>query len=490
MAILTFAWLDWLIVSLLLGAILAAGFSARLRDSSILQFLTAGRQLTLFPFVAALVSTWYGGILGIAESATYYGFGTWLLMGVPYYFFGVIYAFTLARRVRAGDQISIPERLATRFGNAPAVTGATLLGLLGLPAAHILMLGTLVQAFTGWSLVASVLVATLAGSLFLLKGGFAADVRVSVVAFVLMYVGFAVIVGTSLVGEAPGSAWQRIEPASLRTWTGGQGPIVILSFFILGAWTLVDPGFHQRVASAARPDLAQRGVLVSVICWLIFDVLSISTALYAMAKLPEVPSNPLLLFPAFAEIVLPTGLKGLFVTGMLGTILSAAVGYALVGGASIGREIVCRARPGLDERRWTRIGIVIACGLGVVIALLIPSVVAIWYAWGGVMVGALLLPVWLAYRSEGSWKPGWILASMIASGGTSLAWLIWGLTHENPYLTVRLPNSIFGYNLGSALAGAEFSLGTLVPGLVLSSAVLICGQIASRKSHGKRRTDS
>ena len=75
--------LDMGVVGLFIVAILALGFSARLRENSVLQFLAAGRALTLPAFVATLVSTWYGGILGICESVSYYGVGTWLLMGVP-----------------------------------------------------------------------------------------------------------------------------------------------------------------------------------------------------------------------------------------------------------------------------------------------------------------------------------------------------------------------------------------------------------------------
>ncbi len=75
--------LDLVVCGLFVFAIFALGFSARLRENSVLQFLAAGRRLTLPVFVATLVSTWYGGILGICESVSYSGLGTWVMFGLP-----------------------------------------------------------------------------------------------------------------------------------------------------------------------------------------------------------------------------------------------------------------------------------------------------------------------------------------------------------------------------------------------------------------------
>src|ERR1044072_5679605 len=183
-----FPTFDYVVVALFAAAIFALGFSAKLRNSSILQFLSAGRSLSLPAFVATLVTVWYGGILGIAESVSWFGIGTWLLFGVPYYVFALIYAQFFAKRVRGADQISIPERLALRWGNGAGVTGALILFCLAVPAAHSLMLGSLLQSVTGWDLHISVIAATLIGSLFLYKGGLLADVRVGMLAFVVMYV--------------------------------------------------------------------------------------------------------------------------------------------------------------------------------------------------------------------------------------------------------------------------------------------------------------
>ena len=483
----TFTPLDWAVFGLFIAVLLGLGFSAKLRDHSALQFIAAGRALTLPIFVATLVATWYGGILGIAESVQYYGLGTILLMGVPYYVFALIYALVYAKRVREADQISIPERLHARFGRTAAIVGAALVFLLGVPAPHVLMIGDLIQALTGLPLWQCILAGTVVGTLFLYKGGLMADARASTLAFAMMYIGFAVIVVYCLIHFPPMETWQRIENKNFLTFTGGTQWPTIVSFFILGAWTLIDPGFHQRVASAKDPETGRRGVLIAIGFWMLFDMMTVSTVLYAMSLLTEPPANTRLIFPALGNAILPPGLQAMFFCGMFGTILSAMVGYSLVSGASFGREFVCRIKAGLDETKWSRIGIAVASVVAIILALNIDSVVALWYSWGGCVIGAILLPVTLAY-GIGRWNPRPVIVVMSMALGflASFAWLIYGVVNGNLYLDVELPRQIIGYTLPE---GTRFGLGTLLPSLAVSLIVLGLGSLFKGTESNERRAD-
>lgn len=496
LASLTFAPLDWLVVALFVAAIMALGLSARLRDSSLLQYLSAGRNLSLGAFVATLVSTWYGGILGIGESVSYYGFGTWLLFGVPYYVFALIYAYWLAPKIRGGEQISIPERLHARWGSGAGLVGAVLVFLLAVPAAHVLMLGVLIREVSGWSSIVSLVAGGVVGTLFLYKGGLLADVRAGILAFLMMYIGFGAIVVYCLLNYPLVQTLSSIENKPLLTFTGGSGWPVIVSMFILGAWTIADPGFYQRVTSAKSPETGRRGVLVSVGFWFLFDVLSITTAMYAMALLKPLPTDTKAIFPALGQAILPAGLKAVFFCGMLGTITSAMVGYTLVSGASLGREIVGRLRPAMSDasqKLWTRIGFGVATVLAIIVAANVDSVVDLWYSWAGAMVGSLLIPVCLGYAApRASHAPSWaIKASMILAAGLSLAWLFYGLRTNNAFLQVNalkidgswrivlppVPDDLSKH----AADTFTFGVGTLLPGLVISALVIGVGEIVGRK---------
>jgi hypothetical protein len=68
------------------------------------EYLLMGRTLALPSFVATLVSTWYGGVLGVGEYSYRYGLSNWIVFGVPYYLGAALFAIFFARRalLRAG----------------------------------------------------------------------------------------------------------------------------------------------------------------------------------------------------------------------------------------------------------------------------------------------------------------------------------------------------------------------------------------------------
>jgi SSS family solute:Na+ symporter len=491
--LLTFGGLDFLVLGLFFIAILALGFSVKLRDHSVLQFLAAGRKLTLPLFVASLVILWYGDILGTGESVATFGIGTWILFGVPYYIFAIIYALFLSDKVRKAEQISIPERLHLRYGKAVALIGAVLLFLLAVPTAHALSIGVLIQSFTGWERWFCVIIGVVVGASFLYKGGLLADARVSLLAFLMMYISFLTIAIWCLAHYPLMETISKIGDKNLLKWDGGTGVLYVISLFIVGAWTLVDPGFHQRVASAESPATSKKGLYISVAFWLFFDLLSITTAMYAIALYPNVQG--LDVYPAFSQQILPSGLKALFFCGMLGTAISALVAYALISGATIGREIIARARPGMDDQAvklWTRIGIGIACLVAIVLAISIDSIVDLWTAWAGAVIGALLIPVCAAYLRNKQLQPTAVFWSIALSFGVAIAWMVYGRTHNDAYLELFFSRTETGLKVvlanSSANApvqeGTKISIGTLMPGLFVSALVIALGTgISKIRSH-------
>lgn len=409
-------------VGAILAAFLALGFSARLRENTALQMIAAGRKLTLPFFVATLVTTWYGGILGIGEAFGYYGVGIWLILGLPYYVFGLAFALFMAKRVRGEEEISLPERMARVYGKPAALIAAVLVALIAAPSAHVFMLGTLVHLTTEVRWEFAVVLGAVVGSLFLYRGGLLADARSNTVAFVMMYVSFAVILFFAIREYgAPAEVFLDLPPEKQSFVPGGFW--FALSWFFLGSWTFVDPGFHQRVASAIDGETSRRGVIVSVFCWMLFDLLSMSVAMYAFYAMqdPELGAN---LFPVFGDAILPSGLKGVFFAGMFGVITSAMVGYTLVCGSTLGRDLAMRLANVPESRAvlFTRFGIAGATGIGIVLALAIPSVVYLWYDLGAVAIPGLFYPTLFAYAIRKPLRPGSALACLVAGSGSVILW--------------------------------------------------------------------
>ncbi len=90
--------IDLFLIAIYFIAIISIGFSRKSGSNQFnsKDYLLAGRKLSLPGFVVTLVSTWYGGILGIGENTYLYGLQTWVIFGLPYYLFALLFAFFIA----------------------------------------------------------------------------------------------------------------------------------------------------------------------------------------------------------------------------------------------------------------------------------------------------------------------------------------------------------------------------------------------------------
>jgi SSS family solute:Na+ symporter len=452
----TLSFADKLIIAGYFISVLIIGLLSSRKSASASDFLLAGRSLTLPVFVMTLVSTWYGGILGVGEFSYRYGISNWVVQGVPYYIFAAVFAFLLAKKIRATNLLTIPDKLHQSYDKNTALLGAFLTFILMTPAPYILMLAVLLQLVTGWSLVLCVFIGTIATTVYLFFGGFRSDVNTDIFEFVFMFVGFAVILPFAY--EKFGG-WEFIQshvPPLHLTWNGGNTVQFILVWFFIALWTLVDPAFHQRCYAAKSGEVAQRGILISIIFWFVFDAMTATAGLYARAALPDL-AQPVMAYPMLAEATLPSVAKGLFYVGMLATIMSTLNTLAFVSATTIGRDIVWRKRDEVDDSRvngYTRWGLVITASLSIALALVIPSVIKLWYAIGTVVIPGLLVPLVSSYFERWKVSSSVAFASMLLGWLTSLVWLLVGWTQE----------------LGNADL-YPFGIEPMYPGLVVSTLI-------------------
>jgi SSS family solute:Na+ symporter len=427
---------DILLILLYGTGVVVVGFLvARRKGGALDDYLLAGRTLTLPIFVATLVSTWYGGILGVGEFSYRYGISNWLVLGVPYYIFALLFALLIAKRVRATNYVTIPDKLEASYDRRTAIVGALLTFVLTTPAPYVLMLGVLVQLIFGFNLEISVVASTVITLLYLVKGGFRSAVWANVLQFVLMFAGFAMMLPFAISRLGGWNFLKANLPSHHLTWHGGNSPQYVLVWFFIALWTLVDPSFHQRCYAARDGKTAQRGIFISILFWFIFDALTTTAGLYARAALPEL-ERPLFAYPMLAELLLPPLAKGIFYVGMLATIMSTLSSLAFISATTIGKDIVARLQnDSASAQRWTQIGVGITALVSIGLALLIPSVVNLWYTIGTCIIPGLLVPLMAGYFDALRISARGALTAMTAGWGTSTASLLWGLSMshgENP----------------------------------------------------------
>lgn len=420
--------IDYIIILAYLVGLVYLGISRRHKNNvSPGSFILGGRMLTLPAFVATLVSSWYGGILGVGEYSYMYGLSTWLVFGVPYYIAALLFALFLARRARQAEVLTIPDRLDAVYGRPTAVAGSVILFFMTLPAAYILMLSVLVQILFGWPLWVGAVLGTIFSIFYVHLGGFRAVVRTDLLQFGLMFAGFIVLFVFLFIEYGGFGFVRNAVPVTHLTWHGGNSGWYIAVWYVIALGTLIEPAFYQRCYAAKSAKVAKNGILISILFWIVFDFLTTSCGLYARALLPEL-ANPVASFPALAELVLPAGLLGLFALALLATVMSTIDSYAFLAASTFSRDIVWRMFKVPDDKitYFTRIGLVLSAGIALVAALFFESVVDIWHDFGSVGTPALLVPLFFAFNGKRKMMPLASFWSIIIAGSVSFVWLLSG----------------------------------------------------------------
>ena len=443
-------FLDYSLIVVYLVVLVFLGVRKRVAiNASATDLILDGRRLTLPAFVASLVSTWYGGILGVGEYSYLYGLSNWLVFGLPYYIAAALFALFLAKKARESEVLTIPDRLAQAYGNRTAAAGSIVIFLMTVPAAYVLMLGVLCEYLFGWPFWLGILAGTLFSIGYVYLGGFGSVVRTDVFQFILMFVGFFVLLIVLLFTYGGFDFLTANLPPDHLSWHGGNSTWYIATWYVIALATLIEPTFYQRCYAATSAATARKGIIVSIGFWVVFDFLTTTCGLYARAVLPDLV-DPVSSYPALAVAVLPPGLLGVFALSLLATVMSTVDSYSFVAASTFGKDIMQRVMGRGEEKVtfFTRLGLIIAVGLAVGFALFFRSAIDIWYAFGSVGTPALLVPVFFSFVGKRRFSPQAALTTIIVSGAVSLIWYL----------------SRYWTGTGSSWLGLE----PIFPGLVIS----------------------
>jgi len=465
------AFSDILVIIIYFIIVLYIGFflARKQKKSSdkVLDFILAGRKITLPLFVGTLVATWYGNILGVGEFIYKSGILAWVCFGLPYYFAAAFFAYFIAKKIRQSEVKTIPEQMVSKYGKKAGWLSSIVVLIITIPAAYILMLGVMIQLFTGWQLWFSVIIGAIVSLAYLYSGGFKSDILTNSFQFILMYVGFGALLYFSINNLGSISLMFNKLPNEHKSFFGNASWQYVLSWYIISFQTFIDPSFHQRCASAESPKIAKNGILISIFFWMIFDSLTLITGLYAKAYINI--SDPMMAFPSLGEQVLPAFWKGIFIISLLATIMSTLDSYSFISAVTIGNDILLPLKKFFKSiRRFsteslTRFGLTLTAVLGIILALFIPSAIDLIYKTASIAIPGLLIPLLLSFSKKYYLTSNKAILILISASGISFIWTILKIAIERHFLTPMF-----------FLSDIE----PMIPGIVLS---LFLGIIFSKK---------
>lgn len=443
--------IDKYLIVFYLAAILLIGLlSSKKQRGSDENFLLAGRKLSLPAFTATLVSTWYGGILGIGEFTYHYGLLNWVTQALPYYLFAAIFAVFIAPKVRKTELYTIPDQLYKHYGKTAGLIGSIFIFLLVSPASYLLMLSILFRVIFGIPFWLAVLIGLCFSTLYVFFGGFKSVVKTDMFQFILMFSGFAILVVTLFFKFGGLGFLQSNLPKAHLQFSGGQSLQYIFVWFFIALWTLVDPGFYQRCYAVKKPGTARNGILLAIVFWIFFDFFTTTAGLYARAIFQDIPG--LMAFPILGEQILPPILRGIFFISLMATIMSTLDSNSFLAAVTFGRDIVWRIRKDVNITVATQAGLALTLLFSIILLTLVPSVVKIWYLMGSLFIPSLLLPVVSVFYQKIKVSREATILAMLTSFLGSAVWLLAGI------IQTSLADPSFPLSIQPFFIGLGFSL--------------------------------
>ena len=368
-------------------------FRNKTEKSSQNDYIINGRKLSLPGFIATLVSTWYGAILGIGENTYMYGIQTWFIFAFPYYIFAGVYAIWLSEKIWKTNVLSIPDIFRRNYGHQTGIISAYLIFILSSPAPYILSLGILLKFLFNIELIICLIIASIFSTVYLWNGGLSSIVKTDIFQLILMFAGFILLIGYSWVESVSPIELFRSLPDSHTDPLGGKSIQYISVWFFIAIWTIIDPSFFQRCSAVNNPRDAKKGLLLSIGFWFIFDILTISAGLYAYIFV--IPKSPLMAYPMLAFKILPPGILGVFIVSLLAIIMSTIDSMSFVNAITFGRDIIWRLRKKDAKKNpvyLIKSALIAVSILSILLSILVPSVVRLFYTLGSIIIPGLILP--------------------------------------------------------------------------------------------------
>lgn len=414
--------------SVWLGQRRAAQMDQESQEAKFWDLLLMGRRLSLPLFVCTLVATWYGGIFGVTQLSFEKGVYNFLTQGVFWYAAYLIFAFFLVSKARNSEAATLPELVGKIFGRRSRFLAAIFNFMNVIPIAYAMSLGFFIQALLGWSFEWALISGVGFVVLYSIWGGFRSVVFSDVVQFAVMCFAVASVVVFSFLKFGGSNYLQSSLPPTHFDPLGGQGLATTFVWGFIALSTLVDPNFYQRVFAAKNVKVAKRGILISTCVWIVFDLCTTLGGLYARAALSDADSGSA--YMTYSLQVLPSGFRGLFLAGILATILSTMDSYLFTSGTTLTYDLLSRWHNKSKRRLiFNHMGVILSALVAIVLSLHFDGQIRlVWKTLGSYSAACLLLPVMWGLLFRGRISDWQFSISCLSSALAVTIWRLWDKT--------------------------------------------------------------
>ena len=333
--------LDLVIIAVYLVFMLGVGvwFVRRIKNAG--DYYVAGRSLGPFVMTATVCATIIGGsaMMGRAGVAYTTGFKA-IMTAVPYLLGMYVFSAMSGRIQQVGEKhnvTSIPDLFERRFGKTAKILLAMMVAftMMGTVASQVTATATIIKLVggsVGLTYEMGALIATIVFIVYTAASGLFGVVYTDVVQFFMLLIFVYILIpmkSTFDVGGL-GNFWANLDKGLVKPYIDGAilGDIVTYLVF-----TMAGAEMWQRAFAAKSKKAAKRGMFAGTSVYACTILLVFFMGLVAHQLLPDVVStygSADAVIPALAIQILPAGVTGLALAGILSVMMSTADSYLLV----------------------------------------------------------------------------------------------------------------------------------------------------------------
>lgn len=350
-----FASLDWAIIAVYVAATLAAGLYGRRFVGGISDYLVAGRELGTFIGIATLAATEIGTITFMYYAELGYKTGYGLIAGLVMIFIGR--TGFIVGRLRELRLMTVPEFFEVKFSRKLRVCTGVLVAIGGILNMGVFLKveGTFLAIISGISLdhIKAVMTAILLLELlYTVLGGMVSIVITDFIQFVALSVGTILVTIWAVHAAGMHNMYESVR----RTMgLGGFSPFASPEYgwayviFQMLMWLAIHTCWQttaMRTFSTRSPEISKRVFLWAGFIFLGRGMMPMMWGIAALALIGP-GQNSLEAMPRMLATILPSGILGLVVAGMLAATMSVNSSYLLGWSSIIAQDIIMplRRRP-------------------------------------------------------------------------------------------------------------------------------------------------
>lgn len=461
-------WLDFAIIAVYMVFLAWIGVVGTKKVGNVTDYFVANRSLGSFMLLATVCASVIGGsaLLGKGGYA-YTGGMVCIAIGLPYMVGMFIFSAFSGKISKIGQKygfISMPEMMGYRFGKTVKLIASVLVIYTSIATvgAQVSAMGTIVSALGGdeVSYLTGAILATVIFTVYTASSGLYGVVYTDAVQFIVLIVAVYILLPICSINEVGGFSelLSKTDPAKWQLNLTPDIVTLIVTNFIM---TIAGAEFWQRAFAAKDSKSAFKGQFGGTAVYAVTIVITMFIGLCAAILFPNLIEDygtADYAVPVMIIEILPPGLTGLAIAGVISVMMSSADTYLLVAVQSTITDVYKEFKADLDDKK----------------ALMLSRLLTVIFA-----VFAFLVAVFFTSAYD-ALMFGWVFYAATL-GVPCLAALIWD--------KATTPGMLAGMGTGFVMSivwnalGSPLGVGATLVGVLSNALLLVIVSLITYKRH-------